>query len=69
MRGLPAAGASSPASAVVTWLDEQAIHHRQGLPGQVGACDICAQCHELTVVTRNVQDFALYPQVFNPWVL
>ncbi|MCK9989532.1 MAG: hypothetical protein WA112_00675 [Rugosibacter sp.] len=21
------------------------------------------------VVTRNVQDFALYPQVFNPWVL
>jgi len=26
-----------------------------------------AQCHGLTVVTRNVQDFALYPQVFNPW--
>jgi len=28
-----------------------------------------AQCHGLTVVTRNVQDFALYPQVFDPWVL
>ncbi len=26
-----------------------------------------AQCHGLTVVTRNVQDFALYPRVFNPW--
>ncbi len=28
-----------------------------------------AQSHGLTVVTRNVQDFALYPQVFNPWGL
>ncbi len=28
-----------------------------------------AQCHGLTVVTRNVQDFAPYPQVFNPWEL
>jgi hypothetical protein len=28
-----------------------------------------AQCHGLTVVTRNVQDFAAYPQVFNPWAL
>jgi toxin FitB len=28
-----------------------------------------AQCHGLTLVTRNVQDFALYPQVFNPWAL
>jgi len=28
-----------------------------------------AQCHGLTVVTRNVQDFALYPQTFNPWAL
>ena len=28
-----------------------------------------AQCHGLTVVTRNVQDFALYPQIFNPWAL
>jgi predicted nucleic acid-binding protein len=28
-----------------------------------------AQCHGLTVVTRNVQNFALYPQVFNPWTV
>ena len=28
-----------------------------------------AQCHGLTVVTRNVQDFGLLPQVFNPWAL
>ena len=28
-----------------------------------------AQCHGLTVVTRNVQDFALYAQVLNPWAL
>lgn len=28
-----------------------------------------AQCHGLTVVTRNVQDFAACPQVFNPWAL
>ncbi len=28
-----------------------------------------AQCHGLTMVTRNVQDFSIYPQVFNPWDL
>jgi toxin FitB len=28
-----------------------------------------AQCHGLTVVTRNFQDFAAYPRVFNPWTL
>ena len=28
-----------------------------------------AQCHGLTVVTRNAQDFARYPQVFNLWAL
>lgn len=28
-----------------------------------------AQCHGLTVVTRNVQDFEPYPQIFNPWEL
>jgi hypothetical protein len=26
-----------------------------------------AQCHGLTVVTRNRQDFSSYPQVFDPW--
>ena len=28
-----------------------------------------AQCHGLNIVTRNVQDFAPYPQIFNPWAL
>lgn len=28
-----------------------------------------AQCHGLTVVTRNTGDFSLYPQVFDPWQL
>jgi hypothetical protein len=26
-----------------------------------------AQCHGLTIVTRNMQDFAPYPLLFNPW--
>lgn len=26
-----------------------------------------AQCHGLTIVTRNVRDFSPYPLVFNPW--
>ena len=26
-----------------------------------------AQCHGLTVATRNVRDFARYPLVLNPW--
>lgn len=26
-----------------------------------------AQCHGLTIVTRNVQGFELFPQVLNPW--
>ena len=41
----------------------------QSLPVMDGLLMATAQCHGLTVVTRNVQDFALYPQVFNPWVL
>lgn len=28
-----------------------------------------AQCHGLTVVTRNTVDFRSYPQVFDPWQL
>lgn len=28
-----------------------------------------AQCHGLTLVTRNVQDFAPYPLLLNPWEL
>jgi len=41
----------------------------QPLPVMDGLLMATAQCHGLTVVTRNVQDFALYPQVFNPWGL
>jgi predicted nucleic acid-binding protein len=39
----------------------------QPLPVMVGLLMATAQCHGLTVVTRNVQDFISYPQVFNPW--
>ena len=41
----------------------------QPLPVMDGLLMATAQCHGLTVVTRNVQDFTLYPQVFNPWAL
>ena len=41
----------------------------QSLPVMDGLLMATAQCHGLTVVTRNVQDFTLYPQVFNPWAL
>lgn len=41
----------------------------QPLPVMDGLMMATAQCHGLTVVTRNVQDFARYPQVLNPWAL
>ena len=41
----------------------------QPLPVMDGLLMATAQCHGLTVVTRNVQDFALYPQILNPWAL
>jgi len=41
----------------------------QPLPVLDGLLMATAQCHGLTVVTRNVQDFVAYPQVFNPWEL
>ena len=41
----------------------------QPLPVMDGLIMATAQCHGLTIVTRNVQDFSLYPQVFNPWAL
>jgi predicted nucleic acid-binding protein len=41
----------------------------QPLPVMDSLTMATAQCHGLTVVTRNVQDFALYPLVFNPWTL
>lgn len=39
----------------------------QPTPVMAGLLMATAQCHGLTVVTRNVQDFAPYPQIFNPW--
>ena len=41
----------------------------QPLPVMDGLIMATAKYHGLTVVTRNIQDFALYPQVFNPWAL
>ena len=41
----------------------------QPVPVMDGLLMATAQCHGLTVVTRNVQDFAPYPQVINPWEL
>jgi hypothetical protein len=39
----------------------------QKLPVLDGLIMATAQCHGLTVVTRNTEDFRLYPQVFDPW--
>lgn len=41
----------------------------QRFAGRILPLDAAAQCHGLTVVTRNVRDFTLYPQVFDPWAL
>lgn len=37
------------------------------LPVMDGLIMATAQCHGLTVVTRNTADFRFYPQVFDPW--
>lgn len=39
------------------------------LPVMDGLLSATAQCHGLTVVTRNIQDFELFPRCFNPWRL
>lgn len=39
----------------------------QKLPVLDGLIMATALCHGLTVVTRNTDDFRLYPQVFDPW--
>lgn len=41
----------------------------QPMPVMDGLLMATAQCHGFTMVTRNVQDFEPYPQVFNPWEL
>lgn len=57
------------AAALHVWAQIAAHAELAGQPMPVldGLLMATAQCHGLTVVTRNVQDFALYPQVFNPW--
>lgn len=50
-------------------LSAQAELAGQPLPIMDGLIMATAQCHGLTVVTRNLQDFARYPAVFNPWGL
>jgi hypothetical protein len=57
------------AAALHVWAQIAATAELSGqpLPVMDGLLMATAQCHGLTVVTRNVQDFALYPQVFNPW--
>ncbi|MDP1524598.1 MAG: type II toxin-antitoxin system VapC family toxin [Rhodocyclaceae bacterium] len=39
----------------------------QPLPVLDGLIMATAQCHGLTVVTRNTDDFRAYPLVFDPW--
>ena len=57
------------AAALHVWaqIAAQAELAGQALPVMDGLLMATAQCHGLTVVTRNVQDFMPYPQVFNPW--
>ncbi len=59
------------AAALHVWAQIAAHDELAGQPAPVmdGLLMATAQCHGLTVVTRNVQDFALYPQVLNPWAL
>ena len=59
------------AAALHAWaqLAAQADLAGRQLPVMDGLIMATAQCHGLTVVTRNVQDFAQFPQVFNPWAL
>lgn len=59
------------AAALHVWAQIAARSEQAGqlLPVMDGLLMATAQCHGLTVVTRNVQDFASYPQIFNPWAL
>ena len=59
------------AAALHVWAQIAAHSELSGhpLPVMDGLLIATAQCHGLTVVTRNVQDFAAYPQIFNPWAL
>lgn len=47
----------------------QAEFSGRPLPVMDGLLMATAQCHGLTVVTRNIQDFEPFPRLFNPWKL
>lgn len=59
------------AAALHAWaqLAAQAELAGKPLPVMDGLVMATAQCHGLTVVTRNIPDFGQFPQVFNPWAL
>lgn len=59
------------AAALRVWAQISARAELAGQPVPVmdGLLMATAQCHGLTIVTRNVQDFTPYPQIFNPWTL
>jgi hypothetical protein len=58
------------AAALSTWAQLSAEAEMAGrpLPVMDGLLMATAQCHGLTVVTRNAQDFEAFPRVFNPWM-
>jgi hypothetical protein len=58
------------AAALSAWAELSARAELAGrpLPVMDGLLMATAQCHGLTVVTRNSQDFASFPRVFNPWM-
>ena len=57
------------AAALHAWAQIAARSELAGCPLPVmdGLIMAIAQCHGLTVVTRNVQDFEPFVHVFNPW--
>ena len=59
------------AAALHVWAQIAALAELVGkpLPVMDALLMATAQCHGLNIVTRNVQDFAPYPQIFSPWAL
>lgn len=57
------------AAALHAWAQLSAAAELAGrkLPVMDGLIMATAQCHGLTVVTRNTEDFRFYPLVFDPW--
>lgn len=57
------------AAVLHVWAELAAQSELEGQPMPVMDVLIMAtaRCHGLTIVTRNVEDFAAYPQIFNPW--